>query len=123
MVFQEHRSGYDIELAILKHLHIEGPSTVTELLYTVKVNHYQVKRCILDLAQKGLTLSTPIDQSPLTLSLPKGKPVTRSPDKIISKLNKLNGNVKFIITITPLGEKYLRKMNKLQNMLHWIKEE
>lgn len=120
---QPHRTAYDIEIDMLKHLQDLGPSSVTELLYLARVNYSQAKRAILHLGQKHLIVSNPIDEFIIANGQVRGRYPTKLPPEIIGKLNRLSSNVKFIITITPLGEKYLAKMNELQNMVDWDKRE
>lgn len=109
---------------MLRHLHDSGPSSVTELLNLAEINHLQLKKSIADLITNHLIILKPITEIALSDGnriIRRGRRPTKSLEKQILKLNKLNSNVKFLITITPLGEKYLAKMNKLQNMLQWVK--
>ena len=92
-----HRDNFDIKREILNYLYVNGPSTITHIVYRIEINSNVMKDIIKDLLAAGLIdVSAPADCTTLSI---KAKA-------------RLNGNVSRVFFITAQGEKCMRLMNK-----------
>jgi len=85
-----------------------GPSSVTRISYMSEINSKQKDIVFGDMVLKGF-----IEIKPVSEFLPKkGR-------KGNSRIARLHPCVKNVVTITPLGLKYLEMANDLEKMIKW----
>ena len=90
-----HRKNEDLQRQLLNYLKAKGPCPVTACRLFLEINHKQMTGILADLVPSGL-ISKEI-----------------APQKWRPSQNSLE------LSITPIGLKYLKKLNRLELMVKW----
>lgn len=102
---QTNRQKEDFEMKALAHLNDVGPAPITKFVYVLQTSHQIVNRTLISLMERGFVMEA-------------------EPELLGIKYYSGGGHrryrhVRFLFAITTEGEKYLKKQNKLQNLLRW----
>jgi predicted transcriptional regulator len=110
-----HRKSEDIQRQLLNYLRVNGPTNITRCLQFLQINHKQFKKAFAELGPAGFIVKEEVDKIPLLRTMRGRKNYRR-----LGKLTRIPPRATSIISITPAGNTYLEKMNKMGRLLKWV---
>lgn len=122
-VRQANRQIEDYERNILMYLEQVGPSSITELTFSMETSHAMIKRALMPLIANGLVIRRTFVELGIDRPtggrrkvVPVGDP---EPGGGRKNIRRLNNHIQFLLTITAAGKECLKKQKKLQQSLIW----